>query len=218
VFEGQTPGNGERDGESVTDRQARRSPHVEIGDEHEVVASLKAGSPEAFDRVYQVHRARLFSFLVRMTGRRDLAEDLFQETWMRLASRAHSLADDTRLLPWLFTVARNLYRSHLRWTALDSRRLDQLSLEPAGSSTVATPYHAAAESETRRRLETAIASLSPPYREVILLVAVERLRPTEAADILGLKPEALRQRLARARALLAAALEEPPRTQQRKAR
>lgn len=186
------------------------------GTERELVAALKRGSPHAFDRAYETYRARIFAFLVRMTGRRDLAEDLFQETWIRLASRAHALADDTRLAPWLFTVARNLYRSHLRWTALDAERLDQLSLDPTGAA-AATPYHAAAENETRQRLERAVASLPPLYREVILLVAVDKLRPIDAAEVLGIKPEALRQRLARARTRLAEALEQP-RAQQRKAR
>jgi RNA polymerase sigma-70 factor (ECF subfamily) len=186
------------------------------GSEPALVAALKQGSRDAFDQAYAAYRIRIFSFLVRMTGRRDLAEDLFQETWLRLATNAPRLADDTRLAPWLYTVARNLYRSHLRWTALDADRLDQLGLEPATGAPMMTPYHAAAENETRQRLERAVATLAPPYREVILLCAVDRLEPTDAAAVLGISAEALRQRLARARAQLAAALE-PPTLQRRSA-
>ena len=57
-------------------------------------------------------------------------------------------------------------------------------------------------------LERAFAGLAPGYREVALLVGVEGLAPAEVAQILGLKPDAVRQRLARARSQLAEALGE----------
>ena len=65
------------------------------------------------------------------------------------------------------------------------------------------PFEQASASETEKRLERALASLPVAYREVLLLVAVERLEPGEAARVLDLKPDALRQRLARARSMLA---------------
>ena len=64
------------------------------------------------------------------------------------------------------------------------------------------PFEAVAASETEQKLEQALASLPIPYREVVLLVAVEGMAPAEAARICELKPEALRKRLSRARAML----------------
>jgi len=64
---------------------------------------------------------RLFGFLVRLTRRRDLAEDLLEETWLRFVTHASRLEADTRLGPWLFMVARNVHISHCRSRALDSR-------------------------------------------------------------------------------------------------
>lgn len=63
---------------------------------------------------YAACRPRVFGFLARLAGRKDLAEDLLQETFLRLAARGDGLAADTRLLPWLLTVARNLYVSDYR--------------------------------------------------------------------------------------------------------
>jgi RNA polymerase sigma-70 factor (ECF subfamily) len=57
-------------------------------------------------------------------------------------------------------------------------------------------------SELEELLEAAIASLPPMYREVILLVGVEQLRPVDAAGVCGISPESLRQRLSRARGLI----------------
>lgn len=175
--------------------------------EAELVASLRAADPRAFDLVYARHRAPLFAFLVRLTGRRWLAEDLLQETWLRLARSATELAPDTRLRPWLFTVARNLFISHRRWAILDADRLRELGLWPGKKSEVETPLERAALSEAQRRLESALAHLTLEHREVLLLCAVEQLEPSEAAEVLGIKPEALRQRLSRARGILKKELE-----------
>ena len=78
--------------------------------------------------------------------------------------------------------------------------------ETAGSER--SPLEALADSQAQLALERAFASLAPAYREVALLVGVEGLTPTEVAEILGQKPEAIRQRLARARTQLAEALGE----------
>ena len=142
-----------------------------------------------------------------MCGRRDLAEDLLQETFVRLATRARALAADTRLGPWLFTVARNLFVSHRRSAVLDRDRLDELAR--VGGGRRLTPFDDLAGSEARTRLERALGELPEPYREVILLVAVERMAPADAAAVLSIKADALRQRLARARAMLEDALIEP---------
>lgn len=172
--------------------------------DRELVRGLRAGDPESFDVAYDRYRARIFSFLLRMSRDRALAEDLLQETWVRLATRSADLAEDTNLGAWLFTVARNLFRSHCRWAALDSDRVG--GLEPADGRAPPTPHEWAQLGETERRLEEAIASLAPIYREAVLLVALEGMSPSRAAEVAGASPEAMRQRLSRARALLGRAL------------
>jgi RNA polymerase sigma-70 factor (ECF subfamily) len=138
-----------------------------------------------------------------------VAEDLLDETWLRLVSHARSLRADTSLLPWLFTVARNLYWTYRRSCLLEEA-WDPAALalwpSPAASS---SPFEAAAHGELQRRLERALARLSPQHREVLLLVGLEGLTPSEAASVCDVTPEALRQRLARARAALAHELDRP---------
>jgi RNA polymerase sigma-70 factor (ECF subfamily) len=79
-----------------------------------LVGKLRAGDLTAFDAVYDAYNPRLFSFLLRMTKNRAAAEDLLEETWLRLVSGGEGLAAATRLGPWLFTVARNLFLSYYR--------------------------------------------------------------------------------------------------------
>jgi len=171
-----------------------------------LVARLKAGDSAAFEAIYEAYRPRLFSFLARLSQRRDVAEDLLEETWLRLVAHAAGLSDETRLGPWLFAVARNLFYSWSRRRALDQDRLFDLALAWPGPRE--SPFQAAARSETERRLEAALLRLAPRDREVLLLVAGEELSPAEAAAALSLSPEALRKRLQRARERLARELGE----------
>lgn len=174
-------------------------------DERAWLSGLRLGKPAAFDCVFAAYRRRLYGYLVRMTRRRDVAEDLLQETFLRLARHATSLADDTRLDAWLFTVAHRLVVSWARAKAVRGQLAGDLPRrESAGGDR--SPLEALADSEAQRALERAFAALSPTYREVALLVGVEGLSPTAVAHILGHTPEAVRQRLARARAQLAEAL------------
>ena len=179
----------------------------DAGDEDDpLVQRLRAGEVAAFDEAYARYHGRLFAFLARMTGRRDLAEDLLQETWLRLASHGLDLRRDTRLEAWLFTVARNLSLSFLRWRVLDGRRRGAAVVVAAvvveRGAVAGAPFEEAAAAQTAERLEAALAALPPRYREVMLLVGVEGLEPHIAAQVLGLRPDAVRQRLLRARDML----------------
>jgi RNA polymerase sigma-70 factor (ECF subfamily) len=175
---------------------------VDTESQRSLVARLRAGDDAAFHEAYETYRAGLFAFLVRASRERALAEELLQETWLRLAQNSRSLEPDTDLRAWLFTVACNLLRSRMR---RDRFGRELLSLLGFGGphATEDSPFELAVASETERRLEAAIGELPPSLREVVLLVVIERLEPATAARVLGLRPEAARQRLARARAMLA---------------
>jgi RNA polymerase sigma-70 factor (ECF subfamily) len=176
--------------------------------ELELVALLRTGDAAAFDRVYSEFNPRLFSFLARLSRSRDVAEDLLEETWLRLVDRAPKLRHDTTLGPFLFTVARNLYVSYCRSRLLeDSQSVDMIGLWPLGTPRP-SPFESTVASETGRRIEVALAGLPALYREALLLVAIEGMQPAEAAMVCGITPEAMRQRLSRARTAMARRLDE----------
>ncbi|HEY7497542.1 MAG TPA: sigma-70 family RNA polymerase sigma factor [Vicinamibacterales bacterium] len=175
-----------------------------------LVAGLRDGDAAAFDTVHDAFHTRLFTFLLRLCRRRDVAEDLVEETWLRLVKHARRLRPDTRLAAWLFTVARRVHVSYVRSRVLeDSAAVGLIALWPSAVAR-ASPFEAAAASELERRIERALASIPLSSREVLLLVAAAGLDHTDAAAVLGVTPEALRQRLSRARASLARAIEKTP--------
>jgi len=178
-------------------------PYVDRETEQKLVARLREADEAAFDQVYELFRARLFGFLVRLSKRQDVAEDLLQETWIRLATKAPLLRPDTHLAAWLFTVARNLFISYRRWRLLDANRVQELARVQFPAQGPDCPFESVAAGELELRLEQALASLPLQYREVILLVAIEEMSPSVVEKICELKPAALRKRLSRARKLLA---------------
>lgn len=178
----------------------------------ELVAGLIRREPWAFTAAYERHRVRIFSFLVRLCGRRDLAEDLFQDTFLQLARHAAKLRPDTELGAYLFTVARNRYRSHRRTSLFRRLRLQLFTLgggaeRLAARSSPDTPFEHAAQGDLGRQLELALHRLGDAQREALLLVGVEGMDQDRAAQVLGLTPAALRQRLFRARAEVQALLD-----------
>jgi len=175
-------------------------------DERAWVDGLRRGDSAAFDAAFAAYRRRVYGYLIRMVRRRDVAEDLLQETFLRLAQHATRLAADTRLGAWLFTVAHRLVVSWSRAQAVRAQLAGDLPARASDDGR--SPLEALADSQAQLALERAFAALAPAYREVALLVGLEGLAPTEVAQILGHSPEAVRQRLARARTQLAAALGE----------
>lgn len=154
--------------------------------------------------------AGVFSFLLRMSRSRTVAEDLLDETWLRLVRSAKSLRPDTRIEPWLFTVARNLYWSYRRSSLVAETSAPELLTLWPSPTPWPSPFDLAAAGELERRVEIALGTLSPHHREALLLVAHEGLTPGEAAVACGVSAEAFRQRLSRARVALMEQLEKTP--------
>jgi RNA polymerase sigma factor (sigma-70 family) len=171
--------------------------------EVQLVTRLRAGEAEAFDVVYEACNQRLYNFVARLSNRRDVAEDLVEETWLRFVRHAGRLRPDTHLDRWLFTVARHLYVSYCRSRRLeDAHAAGMIGLWPYGRNEP-SPQEAVEATDATRRLAAAVASLPRAYREALLLVGVEGLPHAEAARICGVTAEAMRQRVSRGRALIA---------------
>lgn len=172
-----------------------------MSDDAGIVSGLRSGDPRAFDRAYAAYAPRLRSFLLRLARRAEVADDLAQETWIKLARAAPTLAPDTRLAPLLFTIARNAFVSHRRWAVLDLSRLLTLGADEAPFAR--SPEDEATIAEDTRAAEIALGRLSTGDRELVLLIGVEGLAHDEVAAMLGLTEVALRKRLSRARERLA---------------
>ena len=154
---------------------------------------------------------RLVRYLLYLTGRREYAEDLAQETWVRVLQRGSQYNGRQRFDPWLFAIARNLAIDYLRkkrkavqTASLPNDRDAMLLLPSSGPS----PFEAAARSEDAIRLAAQLQILSPLYREALLLRFQEDLSLPEIAQVLGAPVTTVTSRIYRGLAALRSAFEE----------
>jgi RNA polymerase sigma-70 factor (ECF subfamily) len=156
----------------------------------------------ALTAIYEAHRGELFAFLIRMTRDREAAEDLVQETFIRLIKQARSGHTPEAVRPWLYRVAANAAISRMRrgatWMRLLPRLVDRReSGQPEGDFL---------RSEQERELHTALAGLAPDARAALLLAA-EGFNGQEIAASIGRSEAATRTLLCRSRIRLRLALE-----------
>ena len=154
---------------------------------------------------------RLVRYLLYLTGRREHAEDLAQETWIRVLQRGSQYNGRQRFDPWLFAIARNLAIDYVRkklkavqTVSLPNDRDAMLLLPSSGPS----PFEAVARSEDAMRLAGQLQILSPLYREALLLRFQEDLSLAEIAQVVGAPVTTVTSRIYRGLAALRSAFEE----------
>ncbi len=154
---------------------------------------------------------RLVRYLLYLTGRREYAEDLAQETWVRVLQRGSQYNGRQRFDPWLFAIARNLAIDYLRkkrkavqTVSLPDDHDAVLLLPSSGPS----PFEAAARSQDAMRLAGRLQILAPLYREALLLRFQEDMSLAEIAQVVGAPVTTVSSRIYRGLATLRSAFEE----------
>lgn len=158
----------------------------------------------AIEELIRRHRDELFGYLVRFTGSRALAEDVFQETFLQIHISAASFDVDRRLKPWLYTIATNKARDARRWL----RRRPSVSLDtPVGSDgdsvTMADlipadtqdPQQPLDGAERVSQVRAVVDRLGDTQREILLLTYFQRMPYAQVADILGIPVGTVKSRL-----------------------
>ncbi len=170
---------------------------------------LIAGQDTALNNLMERHATPVFHFLCRMVGNEDDANDLAQETFVRVFKSRESFRTSEKFSTWLFTIAANLARNHFRWR---SRHLN-ISLETKSLETEQTlgstipandpsPNEQALATERAAAVRAAVGKLPEDLREAIVLCEWEERSVAEAAKILESSPKAVESRLYHARQLL----------------
>lgn len=178
-------------------------------EDQELMRRVQAGDTVAFGRLMEEWELPVKRLLARLVQNAAEAEDLAQETFVRVWRQRARYRLDAPFRPWLFAIALNLGRNRLRWW----RRRPQLSLDAwteAGGEVRAEEAAAPATLERLERVEAvraAIAALPVGLREVIVLFQYEELSQREIAFVTGMSEKAVESRLFRARVRLRDTLE-----------
>jgi RNA polymerase sigma-70 factor, ECF subfamily len=181
-------------------------------DTSSLAAGLRRRDPDLLDHLIEQYQQRLYRYLLFLTGDCALAEDLFQETWIRVLERGHQYNAKCKFESWLFTIARNL--------AIDvSRRKKFRSLEELADPESNRPFEPPDDrslsalqllvsSENQRAVQLSLLKIPAYYREVLLLRFHEELGLEEIAGVLSTPVSTVKSRLYRGLAALKSVLPE----------
>jgi RNA polymerase sigma-70 factor (ECF subfamily) len=171
-----------------------------------IALGLKKQNPELLDHLIELYQHRLLRYLLFLTGKREVAEDLFQETWIRVLMRGGQYNGKARFDTWLFTIARNLVIDLSRKRTMAS--LDEMS-EANGDD---RPFEIAMDApspleqfearEDRAEVGEVLLKLDSSYREVLVLRFYEELSLDEIAGVTRAPLSTVKSRLYRGLAAL----------------
>jgi RNA polymerase sigma-70 factor (ECF subfamily) len=155
----------------------------------DIARGLRRRDPELLDRLIEKYQHRLLRYLVYLSGRRDLAEDFFQETWVHVLERGGQYDGRHEFSTWLFTIARHLVIDHLRSkrpTSLDSLA-DQDDLAPFDIPAAGQPsaFDATVQREQNEQISAGMQHIAAEYRETLLLRFQEGMSLEEIASVIG---------------------------------
>jgi RNA polymerase sigma-70 factor (ECF subfamily) len=172
------------------------------------------GDDATFDDLYRRGAPRVRRFLLRLCGDEALADDLAQETFLRVCLARGSFAAHAAALPWMFAIARNTF---IDWTRLSRvRREVAVAGAAAGAIEPEAPRDTRGDDALAARemlvvVRTTLARMPILLREAFVLIRFEGLSVSEASQVLGATEGAVKVRAFRAYELLRAALEIEPR-------
>ncbi|HET7539415.1 MAG TPA: RNA polymerase sigma factor [Polyangiaceae bacterium] len=167
------------------------------------------GEDAAFDELARGLTPRLRAFLLRLSGSRELADDLTQETFLRIHRSRGSFARGSAVVPWAFAIGRNCFMSQARAkkTRLSRRAVDVTTIDVATGPDVNAEATVAAQ-QSATIVSQALAAMPVANREAFVLIRYEGMSVATAAQLVGISEGALKLRAFRAYEILRAALKE----------
>lgn len=168
-----------------------------------LMVRFRGGDVRAFEVLLQRHRNPVFEFILRSVGHHNPthAEDLTQETFLRVVKQASTYEQRAKFTTWLYTLARNLCidaarrRKHRKAQSLDSADDEGTSLLDRTASPGLAVDRQAISRQLQARLEQAIATLPEDQREVFLMRESADLSFKEIADIIGVSENTVKSRM-----------------------
>ena len=169
---------------------------MQAGDE-QLMLAYRGGDAGAFEELYRRHKGGLFRFVLRSVRERAVAEELYQEIWMRAIEARGRYEAQAKFSTWLYTIAHNRLVDHWRKRGLQLVSLDQEDgspVEPAAGAAY-EPQRIVEAKQGIERFARALAALPPAQREAFLMHQEAEMSVAEIARATGANEEAAKSRL-----------------------
>jgi RNA polymerase sigma-70 factor (ECF subfamily) len=166
----------------------------------EIARGLRRQDPDLLDHLIEQYQHRLLRYLLYLTGNRETAEDLFQETWIRVLERGSQYDGKHNFSTWLFAVARNLSIDQLRrkkTVSLDSMAGEDEAPPEIADTAQVSAFEVVARQELSEKVQAGLIAIQPEYRETVVLRFHEGLSLDEIAEVTGAPLGTIKSRLYR---------------------
>ena len=170
---------------------------MELQSDEQLVTELRNGSMDAFEKLYDRYKRHIYSFCLKLTGDRPLAEDATHDTFLKMVLNIGALEDPNLLRSWLFSIARNGVFKQLH------KQQRNGSFDEHDAWNEETPLKLTEDDDISSIISFCIHALKPEYKEVLLLREYEQRSYDEIAMITGNSESSVKSRLFKARKALA---------------
>jgi RNA polymerase sigma-70 factor, ECF subfamily len=169
-------------------------------EEAQIASGLRRRDPDLLDALIEQYQHRLLRYLLHLTGNRAVAEDLFQEVWLRVLEKGHLYDGRNRFVTWLMSIGHNVAIDHLRKRNPSS--LDEMQDPDEGApfeppSHQPSPFEQAAAHQQQEMLDEALEQVPPLFREVMVLRFQEQMKLEEIAKLIRIPVATVKTRLYR---------------------
>ncbi len=172
-----------------------------VVDDRDLVTRYLDGDKSAFSELVKRHKNLIYNLAFRLVGIAEEAEDLTQEIFIRLLDKVSMWRGEAKFSTWLYRLAMNHCRDHLRRRHLETSDMNETLSDPHPG-----PAQETETREVRRHIENALMKLTIDFRAVVYLRDVRGFSYSEIASILEIELGTVKSRLARGRLSLARAL------------
>jgi RNA polymerase sigma-70 factor, ECF subfamily len=170
-----------------------REAHLDPTSEKVLLIELQHGSQRAFAEVYQQFSEGVFAYCVKILADRQLAQDVVQETFLKVQQYAHTVQNDESFKSWVFRIARNEALMQLRKRRVNGELKDDSVWDEE------TPYQLTLATERTEIVNRMLDNLKHEYREVLVLLVYEGMSYAEIAHVTGTTESSVKSRIFRAR-------------------
>jgi len=169
-------------------------------EEAQIARGLRRRDPDVLDALVEQYQHRLLRYLLHLTGNRAVAEDLFQEVWLRVLEKGHLYDGRNRFVTWLMSIGHNVAIDYLR--KRNPASLDEMQdpeegvpFEPEASGP--SPFDEAAARQQHEILDEALSRVPPLFREVLVLRFQEQMKLEEIAKLIRIPVATVKTRIYR---------------------
>jgi RNA polymerase sigma-70 factor (ECF subfamily) len=186
-------------------------------EEQDVIAQVRRGERAAFAALVDAYAKPIFNLAFRMTGNRQDADDLAQETFLRAYRKLKRFDPEKKFFTWLYTIALNIIRNHLKSSPERTARIAEMAHPPSDPVDPANPEGLFLDREKAQLLEICLQKLPSELKEAVVLRYYQDLSFDEIATITDASVSAVKMRAYRGLERLRALMSERVRPTSRRA-